>query len=86
MTTQVRRLEDAGPVARTPDPDDARAVRIRITPEGQLVLARVRADRAAVIDPRIERLTEQDRETLSAAVGALHRLLDDLDTSPDSDR
>ena len=46
------------------------------------LLARVRADRAAVIDPRIERLTEQDRETLSAAVGALHRLLDDLDTSP----
>jgi DNA-binding MarR family transcriptional regulator len=80
MTTQVRRLEDAGLVARTPD--DARAVRIRITPEGQLVLARVRADRAAVIDPRIERLTEQDRETLSAAVGALHRLLDDLDSSP----
>ena len=34
MTTQVRRLEDAGLVARTPDPDDARAVRIRITPEG----------------------------------------------------
>ena len=84
MTTQVRRLEDAGLVARAPDPDDARAVHIRITPAGQLVLAQVRADRAAVIDPRIERLTEQDRDTLSAAVGALHRLLDDLDTSPDS--
>ena len=39
MTTQVRRLEDAGLVARTQDPDDARAVRIRITPEGQRTLA-----------------------------------------------
>ncbi|MCX2930952.1 MarR family transcriptional regulator [Mycobacterium sp. CVI_P3] len=84
MTTQVRRLEDAGLVARTPDPDDARAVRIRITPEGQKILARVRADRAAVIDPRIERLSGEDREILSNAVGALHRLLDDLDTSPRS--
>ena len=31
MTTQVRRLEDAGLVTRTIDPDDARAVLIRIT-------------------------------------------------------
>ncbi|MCB0941457.1 MAG: MarR family transcriptional regulator [Mycobacterium sp.] len=83
MTTQVRRLEDAGLVARTQDPDDARAVRIRITPEGQRTLARVRADRAAVIDPRIARLSDADRETLSAAVGALHRLLDDLDIPPE---
>ncbi|HRD15179.1 MAG TPA: MarR family transcriptional regulator [Mycobacterium sp.] len=83
MTTQVRRLEDAGLVARAQDPDDARAVRIRITPEGQRTLARVRADRAAVIDPRIARLSDADRETLSAAVGALHRLLDDLDNSPE---
>ncbi|MBI3690870.1 MAG: MarR family transcriptional regulator, partial [Mycolicibacterium aromaticivorans] len=82
MTTQVRRLEDAGLVARTPDPDDARAVRIRITPAGKTMLTQVRADRAAVIDPRIERLSDEDREILSTAVGALHRLLDDLDTSP----
>ncbi len=82
MTTQVRRLEDAGLVARTPDPDDARAVRIRITPEGKTMLTQVRADRAAVIDPPIERLSDEDREILSTAVGALHRLLDDLDTSP----
>jgi DNA-binding MarR family transcriptional regulator len=82
MTTQVRRLEDAGLVARTPDPDDARAVRIRITPEGRTVLAQVRADRAAVIDPRIEGLSEEDRETLSAAVEAIRRLLDDIDSFP----
>lgn len=81
MTTQVRRLEDAGLVARTPDPDDARAVRIRITAKGQTMLTQVRADRAAVIDPRIARLSAEDRDILSAAVGALHRLLDDIDTS-----
>lgn len=83
MTTQVRRLEDAGLVARTSDPADARAVRIRITPKGRTMLAQVRADRAAVIDPRIERLSDEDREILSAAVGALRRLLDDIDASSD---
>ncbi len=47
------------------------------------MLAQVRADRAAVIDPRIERLSEKkDRETLSAAVEAIRRLLDDIDSFP----
>jgi len=78
MTTQVHRLEEAGLVARTPDPDDARAVRIAITAEGSEVLAHVRTDRAAVIDPRITRLSQQDRDALSKAMGVLHRLIDDI--------
>jgi DNA-binding MarR family transcriptional regulator len=85
MTTQVRRLEDAGLVARTPDADDARAVRIRITPKGSEILARARADRAAVIDPRIEQLSEADRNALRTAVGALRRLVDDIVAAPSPD-
>jgi DNA-binding MarR family transcriptional regulator len=80
MTIQVRRLEDAGLVTRTPDPDDARAVLIRITPKGVRTLARVRADRAAVIDPHIARLDPEDRDTLSAAVRVIRRVLDDAGT------
>src|ERR1700746_2313020 len=45
MTTQVRRLEDAGLVTRTVDPGDARAVRIRITDKGMRPLNAVRAGR-----------------------------------------
>ena len=82
MTTLVRRLEESGLVARTPDPDDARAVRIRITAKGASTLARVRADRAAVIEPRIRNMSDADRETLSAAVGALHRLVEDMSATP----
>lgn len=51
MTTQVRRLEDAGLTTRTPDPLDARAVLIRITNKGVETMARVRQDRAAALDP-----------------------------------
>ena len=82
MTTQVRRLESAGLVARTSDPDDARAVRIHITESGSDMLAQVRADRAKVIDPRIEGLSEGDREILSAALDVLRRLIDDISANP----
>ncbi len=82
MTMQVRRLEDAGLVTRTPDPDDARAVLIRITPKGVETLARARADRAAVVDPAIARLSADDRQTLAAAVRVLRRLLDDAASAP----
>jgi DNA-binding MarR family transcriptional regulator len=82
MTTQVRRLEEAGLVARTVDPCDARAVRIRITPEGVRSINRVRADRAAVIEPQLARLAAADRQTLVDAVAVLRRLLDDSAPAP----
>jgi DNA-binding MarR family transcriptional regulator len=76
MTTQVRRLEEAGLVTRTVDPGDARAVRIRITGEGRRTLNAVRADRAAVIEPQLALLESTDREVLTQAVEVLRRLLD----------
>lgn len=82
MTTQVRRLEDAGLVARTVDPGDARAVRIRITPDGMRTLNRVRADRAAAIEPQLARLEPADRRLLADAVTVLRRLLEDSAPTP----
>jgi DNA-binding MarR family transcriptional regulator len=76
MTTQVRRLEEAGLVTRTIDPGDARAVRIRITPQGMRTLTAVRADRAAAIAPQLARLEPVDRQVLADAVEVLRRLLD----------
>lgn len=75
MTTQVRRLEDAGLVSRTVDPDDARAVLISITPQGIATLAQVRADRGNAIDPFLEELDSSDRDTLAAAVEIMRGLL-----------
>jgi DNA-binding MarR family transcriptional regulator len=76
MTTQVRRLEDAGLVTRTADPSDARAVLIRITDEGRATLERVRADRAAVVNPMLEQLDPADREVLAKSIDVFRRLLD----------
>lgn len=77
MTTQVRRLEDAGLVTRTTDPQDARAVLIRITEHGKNTLRQARADRGAAVDPYLERLSEADRACLTEAVRVMHRLIDD---------
>ncbi len=82
MTTQVRRLEDAGLVTRAVDPGDARAVRIKITAEGMHTLNRVRADRARAIEPQLGELNEADRQTLAEAVTVLRRLLDDSAPAP----
>lgn len=79
MTTQVRRLEDAGMVSRTADPGDARAVLIRITDKGRQTLNQARIDRAAAINPRLERLAPEDRQTLAAAVDVIRRILKDRD-------
>jgi DNA-binding MarR family transcriptional regulator len=82
MTTQVRRLEDAGLVTRAIDPCDARAVRIRITPEGMRTLTRVRIDRAATIEPQLAKLESADRQALVDAVAVLRRLLEDAAPAP----
>ena len=77
MTTQVRRLEDAGLVSRVTDPSDARAVLISITARGSDVLARVRSDRGAVVDPYLDRLADDDRRALADAVRVMRAILRD---------
>lgn len=81
MTTQVRRLEEGALVSRIQDPADARAVLISITPKGRQVLARVRADRGAVVDPYLERLDPADRQTLADAVDVMRAILADAQRS-----
>lgn len=77
MTTQVRRLEDAGLVSRSEDPGDARAVLIGITEDGRRILERVRADRSAAINPYLEHLDDAERAALVDAIRVLRGLLDD---------
>ncbi|MDT5391318.1 MAG: hypothetical protein QOE04_4959 [Mycobacterium sp.] len=81
MTTQVRKLEDAGLVSRATDPSDARAVLITITPKGVAMLTQIRAARNAVIDPYLDRLGESDRQTLVDAVRVMRNLLEDAQQS-----
>jgi DNA-binding MarR family transcriptional regulator len=75
MTGIVRRLEQDGFVTRTPDPGDARAARIALSDAGRDELAAVRAARAAVLQERLDRLDDDARAALVAALEPLDQLL-----------
>jgi DNA-binding MarR family transcriptional regulator len=72
----VRHLEDGGYLARTGDPGDRRASRIRLTPKGRAALARAMRARAAVVDRAIADWPVGDRAALTTL---LTRLADSLD-------
>ncbi len=77
MTTQVQRLEAEGWVTREPDPADARAVLVAITPAGRNALSQARARRAEVVAPHVAALSTHEHDTLADAVEILRRLLAD---------
>ena len=75
ISRHLRSLEKQGMIARTADPDDARAQRISITTSGADVLKRMMDHRAAVIREAIAHWPERDRADLRQL---LRRLGDDL--------
>jgi DNA-binding MarR family transcriptional regulator len=72
----VRHLEGGGYLARTGDPGDRRASRIRLTPKGRAALARAMRARAAVVDRALAGWPAGDRTALTTL---LIRLADSLD-------
>jgi DNA-binding MarR family transcriptional regulator len=73
-TALVGRLEAQGLVARGADADDARAVRVSITPAGEELLHDRRRARAASLGARVEALDAGERAALAAAIPLLERL------------
>jgi len=75
ISRHLRSLEKQGLIARTADPDDARAQRISITASGADVLQRMMDHRAAAIREAIAHWPERDRGDLRQL---LRRLAEDL--------
>jgi DNA-binding MarR family transcriptional regulator len=65
MSRQVRALEEAGLITRTPDPADGRAAVLALTPEGVEVLKRLRASRRSLVAEQVGDWDEQDVERLA---------------------
>jgi DNA-binding MarR family transcriptional regulator len=74
MTQLVARLQDAGLVDRVPDPTDGRVVYVRITAEGQALLAGRRAVRAERVAALLARLSPGEQAALAAALPAMDAL------------
>jgi len=72
LSRNLARLLDAGLVGRLADPDDARAIRVRLLPTGEKTVERVRAQEDAFARDVLERLPPERRE---AIVDGLQELL-----------
>jgi DNA-binding MarR family transcriptional regulator len=80
----VRQLEDAGYLARTGDPDDRRASRVRLTRRGRAALDQAMRARAAVVDRAIADWPDDDRATLASLMTRLADSLDRLAAGPET--
>jgi DNA-binding MarR family transcriptional regulator len=74
MSSLVARLVEQGLVARDPDPRDARAVLLRLTPDGNRLVAQRRADRAQRLDRALAELDPADVGRIADALPALTQL------------
>ena len=74
MTQLVARLEEAALVTRATDPADGRAVEVRITAEGQALLARRRFYRAERLTGMLAELSPEQQLALAAALPAMDAL------------
>ncbi|GAA3438020.1 MarR family winged helix-turn-helix transcriptional regulator [Kutzneria kofuensis] len=71
----IAALVESGYVMREADPQDGRASLVRATPQGEQVIAGVRSERLHELHNRLERLTEEQRTALAAALPALEALV-----------
>ncbi len=74
LTRLVMALEDSGYVRRLPDPTDARASTLAITPHGQEALERIRAESTLALAESLEVLTAAQRAALADALPVLEQL------------
>jgi DNA-binding MarR family transcriptional regulator len=77
MTRLVDGLVRDGLAMREPDPDDARAVRVRATPTGTRTLRRGRARRVETLRTRLSTLSPAELAALGEGVEVLERILQD---------
>jgi DNA-binding MarR family transcriptional regulator len=77
MTRYLDRMEAAGLVVRTRSTEDARRIRLVLTPKGVRALRSVRRRRTAWLAERLEELSATEVAALDGAIESLSRLVED---------
>jgi DNA-binding MarR family transcriptional regulator len=77
MTRYLDRTEAAGLVVRTRSTEDARRIRLALTPKGVRALRSVRRRRTAWLAERLEGLAPAELAAVDRAMEALSRLVED---------
>ena len=78
LSRVVGKLDSFGLIRRLRDPDDFRAARVEVTPEGRQTYQRIAAERAAIVSERVAGLPAEQEAALVAALPALENLAEDL--------
>jgi len=78
LSRVVGKPDSFGLIRRLRDPDDFRAARVEVTPEGKQTYQRIAAERAAIVSERVAGLPPEQEAALVAALPALENLADDL--------
>jgi DNA-binding MarR family transcriptional regulator len=81
MTKTVGVLETEGLARRVRDAEDGRVVRVEATADGRAFVLRGRDQRVARIGQALSALDRTDTTRLEAAIGALERLVADLENT-----
>jgi DNA-binding MarR family transcriptional regulator len=79
MTRYVDRLEKADLVVRTRSPEDARRIRLALTPKGVRALRSVRRRRTAWLAERLEGLSAGELTAVDRAIEPMLRLVGDAE-------
>ena len=79
MSGYVERLERAGLVQKTQDPNDKRRQGLSLTAEAERVLRSVKSRRTAWLAARLEQLEPEELATLDAAVEPLMHLVEGVE-------
>jgi DNA-binding MarR family transcriptional regulator len=77
MTRYLDRLERAGLIVRTRSAQDARRIRLALTPKGVRVLRSVRRRRTAWLAERLDGLAPAEQRAVADAIEPLTRLLEE---------
>jgi DNA-binding MarR family transcriptional regulator len=76
MTRLVEIMLEAGWVERLRDPDDQRALVVRLSPVGHTTLETLREESTGQLSEELAELSAEERAVLEAAVPVLRRLAD----------
>jgi DNA-binding MarR family transcriptional regulator len=76
VSRHVKRLEEAGYLARTPDRADRRAFRLELTGPGRSFLDTAIRARAAIVHDAMAEFSNEDRRLLAELVGRLASVLE----------
>jgi DNA-binding MarR family transcriptional regulator len=79
MTRYLDRMERTGLVVRARSPEDARRIRLALTPKGVRALRSIRRGRTAWLAEQLDGLPSSELDAVNEAIGPLARLLEDTE-------